>query len=235
MRLPINHFRCVWSIRNHFPGFRMVCCFNKPPKNSGRIHAMRRIMRTSVNTTWFLMIQTQIARSGLELHARNSSARVRRVIQFNRERMHIDISIRTIVGALSATDTPVLDDDLQRIAAANGADRATNHTQRIAALPARGGHQISIESQSITNKPADAIVSIGASPHALVAAGAAIKVENQQTLRFHQALVEKTDRRRHRRLGSLGAGSAPCAQPPLLRACAGFPESDRASTGNLPR
>ena len=153
---------------------------------------MRGVMRASVHTTRLLMIQAQVTRGSFELHARDSSSRVRRIVQFNRKGVHVDISIRTIVGTLPAADTPVFDDDLERIATANGPDRATNHAQRIAALPARRGHQITIESQAITNEPADAIVSVGTGPHALVTTGAAIEVEDEQALRFHQTLVEET-------------------------------------------
>ena len=90
-----------------------------------------------------------------------------------------------------------------------------------------------IESQSFADQAADAIMSVGAGPHALVAAGAAIQVENQQALRFHQALVEKTIDGDIGDLGHSLTGSALCAQPPLVRACGGYRGSDPASAGNL--
>lgn len=73
------------------------------------------------------MIQAQITRGGFELLARDSSTRVGGIIQFNGERVHIDIPVRTIVGALAAADAPILNDHLERIAPANGADRAAHH------------------------------------------------------------------------------------------------------------
>src|SRR5208282_4918080 len=110
-----------------------------------RVYAMRRIVRASIHATWFLMAQAEIARSSFHLHAGDCSSRIRQVFQLDREGMHIDISVRTIVCALATTNAPVLDDHLERIAAANRSDRTAHHAQRIAALPARCSDQIPVE------------------------------------------------------------------------------------------
>src|ERR1700687_4077694 len=52
------------------------------------------------------------------------------------ERMHVDIAIRTILGAFAATDAPVLNDDLSRVAPAYRADGAADHAIRIETRPA---------------------------------------------------------------------------------------------------
>ena len=81
--------------------------------------------------------------------------------------------------------------DLQRIAPADGADRAADHAQRIAALPAGGRDQIFVEAQAFADQPGDAVVRVGAGADAVIAAGAVLQIEHQQALRFHQALREK--------------------------------------------
>src|ERR1039457_3281512 len=145
-RLPRNHFRCVSSMRNgYFPA--LILCFiyrlslEQAAEKFQRVHAMRGIMRARIHATRFLMIQAEVARCGFYLHAGNPSSGIRRIVQLNGERMHIDISVWTIVGALATTDAPVFDDHLERIAAANRPDRTAHHAQRIAALPARSRDQ----------------------------------------------------------------------------------------------
>jgi hypothetical protein len=82
-------------------------------KKFQRVHAMRRIVRASIHATRFLVAQAKIARSSFHLHAGDPSSRIRGIVQLNRERMHIDVPVRTIVGALAATNAPVLDDHLE--------------------------------------------------------------------------------------------------------------------------
>src|SRR5580658_1201187 len=127
--------------------------------------------------------------------------------------MHIDISVRTIVGALATANTPVLNDHLERIAAANRSYWTAHHAQRITALPARCGDEITIEAKSFTNQPAHPIVSIRASAHALIAASTTIEVENEQALRFHQALTQELV---HGNIGDLG-DSLPVLLPMIRR------------------
>ena len=72
----------------------------------------------------------------------------------HRERMHVDIAVRAVLGAQAAADAPVLDDHFQRIAPPDGAHRAAHHAQRIAALAAGGRHQILVEAQAFADQAA---------------------------------------------------------------------------------
>ena len=101
---------------------------------------MRRIVRTGINATGFLMVMTQIARSCFYTRAGDLAAWHYGVIEFHWERMQVDIAVRTIAGAKAATDTPVFNDDLQRVPPPDRAHRAADHAQRISALAAGGGH-----------------------------------------------------------------------------------------------
>ena len=93
--------------------------------------------------------------------------------------MQINIAVRTIPRAQATTDAPILDDDFERIAAANGADRAAHHAQGIAALAATGGDQILLEAQTIAYQSGDTIVCVRASVNAGVAARAFLQIEDQ--------------------------------------------------------
>ncbi len=152
---------------------------------------MRGIVRASVHTTRFRVIQAQVTRRSFDLHSRHSSARVVWIVHLHWEWVHIDVPIRTIVGALAAANAPILNDHFERVSTANRTDGTADHAKRVTTLPARSGNQIAIEAQPVTNQPADAIVSVSTGPHALVTTRAAIEVENQQALRFHQALAEE--------------------------------------------
>src|SRR5579859_1586078 len=110
--------------------------------------------------------------------------------------MHVDIAVRTILRAQAATDAPILDDDFQRIAPPNRADRTPHHAQRVAALPAGSRDKVFIEAQAFANQARHAVVSVSASAYASIAARAALEIENQQTLRLHQPLRQKILQRR---------------------------------------
>ena len=88
---------------------------------------MRGIVGTRIHATRFFVIQTKIARCGFHLHAGDGSSRMQQIVDLDRERMHVDVSVRTVVGALAATNAPILDDYLERIAAANRSHGATYH------------------------------------------------------------------------------------------------------------
>ena len=118
-------------------------------------------------------------------------SRMRGIVEFHRERMQVDVAVGAVVRAQAAADAPVFDDDLERVAAADRADRAADHAQRIAALAAGSGDQVFVEAQTFADQAGDAVVGIGASAYALIAARAALQVENQQALGFHQAVGEK--------------------------------------------
>ena len=61
---------------------------------------------------------------------------MQQIVDLDREGMHIDVSVRTIIGALAATNAPVLNDHFERIAAANRSHWATHNAEGIAALAA---------------------------------------------------------------------------------------------------
>ena len=105
--------------------------------------------------------------------------------------MQVDVAVRAVLGAQAAADAPVLDDHFERIAAADGAHRTAHHAQRIAAMPAGRGDQIFVEALAFADQPGDAVVRIGAGAYAGIAARAALQIQHQQALRFHQSLSEK--------------------------------------------
>src|SRR5580692_5062376 len=96
-------------------------------KKFQRVHAMGGIMRAGVHATRLFMIQAEITRCRLHLDAGNPLSRIGNIINLDWERMHIDISIRTVVGALAAADTPVLNNHFERIAPANRSHRTADH------------------------------------------------------------------------------------------------------------
>ena len=156
-----------------------------------RIDAVRSIVRTGIDATGLRVLGTEIAARSFQPGARYHAARLRGVVDLHRERMHINVAVWTIAGALAAADAPILDNDLHRVAAANGADRTTDHAQRIAATAAGGRDQELVEAQSVADQAAHAVVRIGAGAHALIASRAAIQIEHQQTLSLHQSLVQE--------------------------------------------
>src|SRR5712664_1390772 len=102
--------------------------------------------------------------------------------------MPIDVAVGTILGAEAAADAPIFDDDFERISPSNRTDRAADHAERVAALAATRGDEILIEAQAIADETRDAVVCVSASVDAGVAARAIVQIQNQQALRFHQAL-----------------------------------------------
>jgi hypothetical protein len=110
------------------------------------------------------------------------------VIEFCWKGMQIDISVGTVGGAKTAANAPVFDDYLQCIAPPDGAHGASDHAERVATLPAGGGHEIFIEAQTFANQTADALVGIGTGADALVAACAFLQIEHKKALRLHQSL-----------------------------------------------
>src|SRR5258708_6641970 len=105
--------------------------------------------------------------------------------------MQVDVPVGTILCAKAATDTPVFNEDFQRIAATYGGDGTAHHTKRIAALAARCCDQVLIGAEAVSDQPGHAVMSVGASIYTGVAAGALFQVEHQQALRFHQSLCEE--------------------------------------------
>jgi hypothetical protein len=155
------------------------------------IHAMRGIVRAGIDAAWFLQVRAKVAGSSLLLDDRFFAAGMFGIVGHHFERMQIDVAVGTVVRAQSAADAPVLNDDFERIAPTYRSHGAANHAERIAALAATGGDEVLIESEPVANQARDAVVGIGASVHASVATRTILQIENQEALRFHQALGEK--------------------------------------------
>src|SRR6185437_2463961 len=177
---------------------RVARCFSIPlrlrqkrTKEFARINAMGRVVRARVNAAWFRMLRAEIARSGFLFHDGAGAPRRIRIGDLHGKRVHVDIAVGTILRAQTATDAPVFNNHFQRIAAPNRTHRTAHHAQRVAALAAGGGYKVFIETQAFANQARDAVVRIGASADASIAARATLEIENQQALRLHQALREK--------------------------------------------
>jgi hypothetical protein len=160
-------------------------------KKLGWIHAMRRIVRTCVDATGFGMIVAEVARRGLDSGAGNFPSGMRGIVEFDWKGVQIYVAVRAVVGAETASDAPIFDDDFERVSTADGAHGAPDHAQRITALAAGSCHEIFVEAQALAHKAADSIVRVGASVHALIAAGAALQVEHEQTLSLHEAVGQE--------------------------------------------
>ena len=132
------------------------------------------IVWTGIDTAGLGMVIAKVARSGFLDRGLLASASGR-----SRELMQIDIAVWAIIRAQSTAYAPIFNNHFKRIAAANRSHRATDHAQRIATLAARGCDQIILKAQTIANEPGNAIVRVGAGFNALIAAGAAIKIEHQ--------------------------------------------------------
>ena len=179
-------------------------------------------------------MRAQIARSRFLLHHRFFPPRVLRVFRHHFKRMQIDVSVRAISRAQSAPDAPILDDHFQRISPPNRAHRTAHHAQRIAALPAAGGHQVVIEPQSVAHQPRHPVMRIRARIHARIATRALLQIQHQQTLRFHQSLRQEIDRSARCVPSACAAHSPTAALPPLLPVLAA-PSGKRSTICGNPR
>src|SRR5271156_1753263 len=165
-------------------------------KKLPRVHAMGRVVRASVNTTRLREIRAKVAGRRFLLHHCFFLPGHSRHVGENIERVHVDVAVRAILRAQPAADAPILDNHFQRIAPPNGTDRTPHHAQRVQTLATGGRAQVVIEAQSLAHQARATIVRVGASFHASVAARAGIQIEQQQTLRFHQALLQEALQRR---------------------------------------
>ena len=152
---------------------------------------MCRIMRAGIDATGFLMVVTQIARSCFYARAGDLASWHYRVVEFHRKRVQIDVAIRAIARAEAAADAPVFDNNFQRVPPADRSHRATDHAQGIAALAAGSGHQIFVEPHAFANQAAHAVMCVRTGAHALIATGAAVEVEHEKTLSFHQPIGQE--------------------------------------------
>ena len=152
---------------------------------------MRGIVRACVDAARFFQMSAEIAGSGFLLEDRLFAARIFLIVDANCKGMEIDIAVGAVARTEAAANAPVLDDDLERISATNGTDRAAHHAERIAALTARGGDQKILKSETVADETGYAVVGVGAGVHAGVATRAFLEIEDEQALRFHQALREE--------------------------------------------
>jgi hypothetical protein len=155
------------------------------------IDAVRGVVRTGVDAAWFFQVRAEVARSSFLLDRRFFSAGSLRIINHHFEWLQIDVAVGTILRAEAAADAPIFDDNFERISPSNRADGAADHAQRVAALAATRGDEILIEAQAIADETRDSVVSVSASVDAGIAARAVLQIQNQQALRFHQALREE--------------------------------------------
>ena len=148
-------------------------------------------MRAGVDAARFFEVRAEIAGGSFLLDNSFFAAGIFKIVDANLERMKIDVAVGTVARAETAADAPVFDDDFERVAATDGADRTANHTERVAALAARRGDKEILEAQAISNQASNTVVRISAGVYARVTAGALLKIEDQQALRLHQALREE--------------------------------------------
>src|SRR5580693_5477109 len=151
-------------------------------KEFSRFHPVSRVVRTSVNAAWLRKVGTKVARSRLlfdhgfliPLHV----GQIRRHVEW----MHVDIAVWAIFRAQAAADAPIFDNYFQRIPAANRSYGAPD--------------QVVVKTQSFAHEARHSVMSVSASQYAGVTTRAAIQIQQQQALRFHQTLCEKTLERR---------------------------------------
>src|SRR5258708_13302101 len=94
-----------------------------------RVHAMRSVVRTSVDTTGLFQVRAQIARSRFLLDDRFFATCALRIVDQHFKWVQIDIAVGTILRAEPAADTPILESALKRMASSNRADGTANHAQ----------------------------------------------------------------------------------------------------------
>ena len=151
-----------------------------------RLHANGGIVRAGAHAVGLGEFGAQIADHGF-------GARLRLLLAVRIGHLHhVDVAVGAIGGAVAAADAPVLDHDIQRVLAADGAHRAARHAQRVHAGAATGGHQEILEAQAVAHQAGDAVVVRGhAGLDAFVAARALVEIQQQQVLALHQLLFEE--------------------------------------------
>src|SRR5690242_7436687 len=112
---------------------------------------MSGVMGTGVNAAGLLLVRAEIARCGLGVHLWNLFARMSDVLHGNVERMHVDVAVWAVVGAKTAADAPVFDNDFQAVSATDGADRAADHAKRIFTVAAGCSHQVLVPAQTVAD------------------------------------------------------------------------------------
>ena len=82
------------------------------------------IVRTGVDAAGFGMIVAEVAGRSLDAGAGDCPARVYGIVEFDWEWMQIYVAVRAVVGAETASDAPIFDDDFERISASLARGRA---------------------------------------------------------------------------------------------------------------
>jgi len=146
-------------------------------------------MRTGVLARW----PSQLARAKVALRCLENGL-LRRAIDDERASRianlyHVNCLVRATIGAHAAADARAIVDAHGAIVdiARNRPGRAANHAHRVDAVHTRIGHHHVVMLRSLANEARVIVVRRRARPHAIVAASAAIQVD-QHRLRA----VEKT-------------------------------------------
>ena len=106
------------------------------------------------------------------------------------DRVHGDVSVRTVFGALSTTDAMVFDEDRQSAFAMDRVHRTSGKTFRISATSTGSGDEVVVVAESVANQPCDAKVRLRAGLNAFIAACAAIEIDRQHVLGLKKFLIE---------------------------------------------
>src|SRR2546428_383895 len=156
-----------------------------------RVHAHGRAVRARVDAGGLLLVPVEVAGRRLLLHDGLLARRVLAIDLLDEERVHVDVAVGALLRAVATTDAPVLDDDLQRLATPDGADRTAHHAERVPARAARRRHQVFVVAQAVPYQAGHAVVRVGARLHAEVTARAALEVDEQEVLRLHEPLRDE--------------------------------------------
>ena len=112
--------------------------------------------------------------------------------------VHLNRIVRALPLAQPAADAPIANHNLSVVAPLNRPHGAANHAGRVQTLPAGRGHQEPVESRAIEKQPRiTVVVRVDTGPHAIAAAGAAVKVDQHQLLALNESLVAKLGRAEH--------------------------------------
>src|SRR5262245_34158063 len=106
--------------------------------------------------------------------------------------MHLDRTIRTLFFTHAAADAPIFDYHFSIVAAMNGPNRTSDHTNGVEARTARQWNQVVFETRPFQKKAAPAIiVSVSAGAHTFVTARTAIQINQHQSLALDQSQALK--------------------------------------------
>src|SRR5262249_9801402 len=155
----------------------------EPAEELHRLHADGRLVRTPGDAGWVMVLcQAQVALVGDDVLLRAGRVRVRRLL------VHVDDAERALPRTGRAADAAGAV-DLHGVVVEEGdrPDRAGLQARRVQAVHARPGHLPLAEAQLRVGAVEARlhVVGRGAAPDALVAAGAAVHVDEQDVPRQH--------------------------------------------------